>query len=269
MTFGTGIRKIAVAVLALVLVLLIGPAQAHAVELINIQFQSTGQWNPNAPAYSGAAVIGSAGDQWNHITDGSGTNFSLSNSTGSVSSTGATMSWASTGLFGGYNATPPHTGGDDSNAFGGGTYDALMNSYLYLTADQAPKTISFKSLAASTSYDLYVYTEGDNMSAGRNLSININNNTIRTDHASLSNIGTFVQGENYIKFTGVTDGSGDLSFTYQGIGSETVNGKAGEANINGIQLRQPSGSVPEPSTYVLMGIGGLLVVLRLKRYSCA
>ena len=81
MTFGTGIRKIAVAVLALVLVLLIGPAQAHAVELINIQFQSTGQWNPNAPAYSGAAVIGSAGDQWNHITDGSGTNFSLSNST--------------------------------------------------------------------------------------------------------------------------------------------------------------------------------------------
>ena len=264
MTFGISRRVIADAVVAFALCLLIGPVQAAAVELINIQFQSSSQ---SVPAYNGGAVIGGAGDTWNGITSPGGTNIALKNSTGSLSSTGATMSWDGSGLFAGY-----HNG--YTNAFGGGSYDPLMNSYIYLlggsiAVPQVARTISFNNLAGNTTYDLYVYTEGAGDAVGRNLSIKINGNTITTDHASLSNRGTFVEGENYLKVTGTTDSNGYLSFTYSGVGTGNTGGKPGEADINGIQLRQPSESVPEPSTYVLTGIGGLLIALRLKRYSCA
>ncbi len=257
-------KKIVFAWVAFAMLLLIGSAQATAAELINIQFQSTGPYNPEAPAYTGAAVIGGAGDAWNHITAASGTDVSLRNSKGGTAGTGATMSWGGSGLFSGYNNSY-------SNSFGGGTYDALMNSYLYLSGGteavpQVAQTISFNQLAANTSYDLYVYTEGAHDAAGRNLSITINGNTITTTHASgTTNTGTFVEGENYIKFTGVASNSGALSFTYKGVGLGNTGGKPGEANINGIQLRQPSQTVPEPSTFVLMGIGGMLIAFRLKK----
>ncbi len=261
MSFSIDRGKIAAAVIAISMVLLPGPVRAVAAELINIQFQSSSQ---GVPAYTGGAVIGGAGDQWNQLTSANAT-IALSNSTGSGSSTGATLSWSGSGLFAGYNNSY-------TNSFGGGTYDALMNSYLYLLGGttevpQVAQTISFNHLAGNTTYDLYIYTEGAGDAVGRNLSININGNTITTNHASLSNVGTFVQGENYLKVTGTTDSNGYLSLTYSGVGTGNTGGKPGEADINGIQLMQPSGSVPEPSTVVLLGIGGMIVAFRFKSRS--
>jgi hypothetical protein len=58
-----------------------------------------------------------------------------------------------------------------------------------------------------------------------------------------------------LEITGMTDGSGNLQFTYQAA--------VDEADINGIQLS--INPVPEPSTLALAGLGGLSLLLFRRR----
>ena len=91
MTFFSGRRKIAEAVIAFALVLLIGPVQAGGAELINIQFQT------GVPDFSGTAANPLLGGMWNQLTAASGTSSSLVNSAGVQTNT--SISWTGDGLF--------------------------------------------------------------------------------------------------------------------------------------------------------------------------
>ena len=246
MKFFIGRGKIANAVIAFAMVLLIGPLQAKA-ELINIQFQA------GVTPFSGAAADPALGGTWNQLTNSHGASSSLVNSSGVTTNT--SISWTGDGM---YRA---------SNGFDTQPAGALMNSYLYSHGDQ---TITFSNLQGNTNYNLYIYTQGATDGTGRILTVGgtqINGGTQATSPMNPL-ASTFISGQNYLTITGKTDASGTLSFTYNATGTSGGNEKGfSEADINGLQLMQASGSVPEPSTCVLMGIGGLLVALRLKSRS--
>ena len=248
MSFAANRRKIATRVIAVAMTLLIGPVQSFASELINIQFQT-----PKQEAFKGDAAIPELGGTWNQLIDGSG-NSRLVNSSGEKTNT--SISWTGKDVLSG------------ENGFSKTSESALMTSYLYGTGSN---TITFFNLQENSTYNLYIYTQGGSNSKGSALSIEgkqINGETLTTKPADPS-VDKFIAGQNYLAVTGQTDAKGTLSFNYSGTGENGVllNGMS-EADINGIQLMmETSGSVPEPSTYVLMGIGGLLVAFKLRSRS--
>jgi autotransporter-associated beta strand protein len=113
------------------------------------------------------------------------------------------------------------------SSFGGGDAN-LMGGYLYTTTSSA-QTVSFSGLPANQPCALYIYTQGDSAGGGRQLQVTVNGKTC-TATSGVASAAAFVAGQNYLSITNVTDGSGNLSFTYT---YATEN----EADINGIQLQ--------------------------------
>ena len=74
------------------------------------------------------------------------------------------------------------------------------------------------------SVQAYVYSQGD--ASGRKLSVTVNGTAYTTTPSAFPTY--FIAGQNYLAIPGVTDGSGNLSLTYDVA--------ADEANLNGIQL---------------------------------
>jgi hypothetical protein len=262
------------------MIVLSGSVQARATELINIQFQALYYVPVPVPAYTGKAVIGTNNDVWNQLTTENGTRSSLLNSSGI--STAATISWEGSGLFAGYNSS-------DANGFASGPQNVLMNSYLYSSQGSGIKSILIGGLKPKASYNLYIYTEGDHLSNGRNLHVSINGGETQiTTSPDDHDVSTFILNQNYLHLSGVTNYGGDLSLTYQGVGENLTGYKEGEANINAIQLLLPSaaspisgpvpisgpapnpGPVPEPASIILFGTGVVsLISSRLRRKKAA
>ena len=104
-----------------------------------------------------------------------------------------------------------------------------------------------------------MYTQADTDALGRALTVTVNGltqTTTPTDYTA----STFIKGQNYLEFNATTDNSGALLISYM---SAPGTAHKEEADINGIQLA--SAPTPEPSTLVLMGIGGLLVAFRFRK----
>ena len=108
----------------------------------------------SAPQQTGAALVGQAGDQWNYLTSGSGTQ-SLLASDGS--SSGVDFSWTGWNT---YSYFP--------SSFGQGAANLILGGYLYSYQD-VNQTMSFSGLGASQTIDLFIYTQGDSGAAGRQL----------------------------------------------------------------------------------------------------
>ncbi len=109
-------------------------------QLIDVDFNNDSAGSAHGgpsigPTMSGAAVLGSAGDQWNGINVNSGSGVSLIYSSGAPSP--VTMTFTS-------------GGGYDANAYGGSTpfagapYDALMEDYIFNGG--VAQTITFPGL---------------------------------------------------------------------------------------------------------------------------
>jgi hypothetical protein len=103
--------------------------------------------------------------------------------------------------------------------------------------------LTFGGLAAGQEYGFYIYTQGDDNSKNRSIGISANGGAQVS--STQSNIGTFVEGDNYLYVVATANSNGvvDLEGRYL----------SGEANINGVQLL----AVPEPSSVVLL-MAGLL-----------
>jgi aryl-phospho-beta-D-glucosidase BglC (GH1 family) len=190
-------------------------------QLIDVGFNesssaSSGVTGPNpGPTMSGAAVLGTAGDQWNGINVSSGSGISLINADGSSSA--VTMSFTSGG---GYD-----TGG--STPFAGTSYDALMEDYLY--NDGISQIITLSGLVPNSSYNLVVYNAADFNAAGRTTYFTVNGNTQSSVWNGASN--TLIAGVDYVDFpSALSDGSGNLVITYTGNGST-------EGDIDGFQIQ--------------------------------
>jgi aryl-phospho-beta-D-glucosidase BglC (GH1 family) len=192
-------------------------------QLIDVDFNenssagSGGGPNPG-PTMSGAAVLGTAGDQWNGIDVSSGSGIPLIYADGSTSA--VTMTFTS-------------GGGYDVNDYGGSTpfastpYDALMEDYLYNGG--TPQTITLSGLAANSSYNLVLYNAANVAATGRTTYFTVNGNTQSSIWDGSSS--TLIAGVDYVDFTSaLSDGSGNLVITYTGNGSA-------EGDIDGFQIQ--------------------------------
>jgi hypothetical protein len=122
----------------------------------------------------------------------------------------------------------------------------------YMTGNPGvTNTISFSFLDANTTYKLVVYSQAE---VGTTASLKINDTLVINN--TLSGLGALTEATagnsylgNYAVVDGLkTNGSGVLSFSYEG-------------QISGLQLQ----AVPEPASAVLLGVGGLVGALGLRR----
>ncbi|MEI9863402.1 MAG: cellulase family glycosylhydrolase [Limisphaerales bacterium] len=195
-------------------------------QLINVDFNQNnglgwGGGGPNpGPTMSGAAVLGTAGDQWNGINVNSGSNLPLKYVDGSASPVSMTFTSG---------------GGYDANSYGGSTpfagtpYNALMEDYLYNGG--TPQTISLSGLAANSAYNLVLYNAANSGAdaSGRTTYFTVNGITKSSvwDVASI----TLSAGVNYVNFpSALTDNSGKLAATYTG-------NDGAEGDVAGFQIQ--------------------------------
>jgi hypothetical protein len=202
---------------------------AHGKTLIDVQFS-----NGASHTQSGAAVVGASGDTWNNFVTGQAGSGSLVDTTNTAS--GVSLAFSANNFWEADSTYTRFTGQPDAN---------LMQGYLVGYAGQADIALSFTGLTAGQEYSFWVYTQGDDNSRGRSISLSANGGAAAI--ATQTNTGSFVLGDNYVYLTAVADRNGDVEI----FGHDLV----GEANINGVQLT----AVPEPSEIVLLMAGGLLL----------
>ncbi|MFN5273934.1 MAG: hypothetical protein ACK5E3_12040 [Planctomycetota bacterium] len=243
----TLVRGVAIAALAF---LTVGVDRSDA-GMINLQFgnQSSGGWQ----AYTGAGVVGAAGDYWNP-SGFSASGLSLKDSNNSL--TGVTFSNSgsgaqfTTGFTYGFQSTP---------------YAALMKGYLTSSVNSSsPNTFTFAGLDNSKTYSLYIYSQGDSGANGRRLGVSIGGTTSTTT-SSVATANTFILNQNYLLFSNLTPTAGQIQGTWWRVN--------GEANINGMQLLENGGggggAVPEPASaaiaLIFLGGGALRKWRKMRR----
>ena len=205
------------------------PAQVIDVDFNNDSGGATHGGPSVGPNMSGAAVLGTAGDQWNGISVANGSGLSLFYVNGTVSP--VTMSFTSGG---GYDVKA-YSG---STPFAGTAYNSLMEDYLY--SGNTPQTITLSGLATNSAYKLVLYNAADTAGAGRKTVFTVNGNTQTSLWDGTSS--TLLAGVDYVYFSSAfSDGSGNLVIIYTG-------SAGAEGDINGFQIQGPvlcSASFPD------------------------
>jgi hypothetical protein len=227
-------------------------ARAAFMGQLNIDF---GELSPtfNGPpstTYSGAAVIGSAGDIWNgpeipfaFTGHRNGAGIALLDSAGAA--TGVALAYTVTGAY--------------NIAAGAGPFHSspllpLMGDSWYNRNDTGqPGTITLSGLTAGGAYDLYLYSASDEANGLESTDFTVN---ALTKTAANSGAGALIAGDTYVKFSAVADASGDLLISFKSTSPTALDGL-----INGLQLvsapTSGGGGVPLPSGALagLLGIG--------------
>ena len=112
-------------------------------------------------------------------------------------------------------------------------------------------------LSANTSYDIYLYTMclngGANNWGDTDYTIGSTTEMAISTGAPTATDGTgWTEGNQYVKITAVSDASGNITGTYKRHSNRY-------GLLTGMQI------VPEPATMSLLGIGGLLALVRRRR----
>ena len=120
-------------------------ASAHA-SLIDVQFGATAP--TGSTQYSGSAVVGSTGDQWNYFQSSTST-AALNTNTGSAS--GLSINFSAPTNYG-----LPYA----NSAFSGTQYLDLMQSFLY-TQSATPLQVTISGLSALQGFSVHLYGQSD------------------------------------------------------------------------------------------------------------
>jgi len=241
-----------VSVAALVLgAMLIVPAHA---EIVDVQFSGNFSWGNGyqtgvyAPQQSGAAIIGSSGDQWNYFDTADGASV-LNNTSGA--SSGVTLSFTALEAYtlaGAQAQADPFSATPTAN---------LMQGYLDAKAP-GEISFSFSGLAPNANYSLYVYSSSGG-GTGRGVTLTATG-APEQSNSNQTTAGVYILDDNYLLFQGQANAAGQIFVNEVGF--------SGEGDINGLQLEVAG--VPEPSTWAmfLVGFAGLGVA-RFRRASKA
>ena len=238
---------------ALLMIFLAGPGgPAARAGIISINFEGgTPTVAPTSMAPSDVAGV-VPGGFWNNAPGSNGQLLGLTEDAGGVA--------AATGASVNYMADNTNATGIDPTS---SPNARLMKGYLD-TGTSSPENPSTTTITVSgipfATYDVYVYTDGDNSSdrvetrAGL-YTLNGGAPMETFDPAGQDFSGTFILGQNYTVFQGVT---GD-SFVLQATPDTSVGSSAPRAPVNGIQIVAPADTtvVPEPATLGLAALGGV------------
>lgn len=232
-------------VVLVLVVLAVSPASAVLINVDADGFFGT----DDSLTYSGAAAIGSAGDFWNSIK----VEFSTVNSvlaSGLKQSDGTT-----TGVsllvegFDNSGTTPTNMGADDSNP----TANNLFRDNIFVDGGSAGLLrFTIDGLDPGATYDLLLYADYIN-DDGAEFTIG-GDSLVATGGGGGS---SFIEGVSYVRFSGIVPtGTQIIGFVDKDPGDPS-------GSFSGLQLLETQ--VPEPASFTLLALGGLLLGRRGSR----
>ena len=230
------------------------PSFALAGTLINVDIDGRSLNQQTIPGdMTGAAAVGSAGDQWNtYLVDclnntppiNPGVSGNLVDSNGAMTSVTFDLS----------------TGTGDTTADSVRAGNGLLDDYIYLGPNYGVSSItfSFQGLVIGNQYDLYLYGAAGAQSASTYPVTFTVGGVEKTLNSTTGFDGTFVENREYVLFSGVTaDGSASISGS---LSSPTDFYSV----MCGAQI---AAAIPEPCSmaFLITGVIALLVSSRGKR----
>jgi hypothetical protein len=188
-----------------------------------------------------------AADNWNNLS-ASGYNIGIF-----TDDSGATVSDFAIGSGAGLPSTLPGNGPFQFIGSPSGSDEIMLSSGIYNNSWGAGyQTAMLLFDIPYAEYDLYVYAA--NNATGRSANYRVGSD-VQT-YADTQAIGTvFTQGENYVRFSGLTSANLTLEADPTGTSNQIV--------VSGIQIV----AVPEPSSLMLIGLALGAVLLHRKRRS--
>ena len=241
--------------IAVVVWLALGFASATQATLVvvNADFNSTGAVTPGysyplSGTYSGVGAAPDTGTFWNGLGIGVQGGLTATFTSGALTaSDGSTPTSVTVTLnhFGVYDTQAQN----DTPA---GFAPALLNDLAY-KVDADPPTFSIDGLVVGGTYDLYIYAQGGGFNSGAAIfTVNGNSLTVNNvpDESGFDSATADTTG-NYLLFSNRIATGGTISGSFTG----------GNALFNGFQLTTEV-LIPEPSTILLLGAGGLLLYRR-------
>ena len=200
--------------------------------------------NPSLPDKSGAAAIGSATDTWNQV--------------GAVASGGFTTAQLATTTGVPTSVTISLTSGNGSFNNGSPNPDPLLEQYV---GGAGSTTGSINGLTPGASYDIYLYGTNGRGTVGSTFTVN-GDPTSQTASGQPSNSPPYVQGVDYVVFTGQVAAGGTIPFTVS-----DISGMPGDCCfiLDGIQIQGQSFPAPEPTCFALTGLAGIGLLVRRRR----
>jgi len=222
------------------LALLSGSASAG---LINIDFKSAA----NTPSYTGAGVIGSAGQYWNSYVAGSGwVNNNVFVLSALSDSTGATVAGGSFKLDDGSIGMGDHASVVPTLSTRPGQGYASFNALFDLSVSNPTLKHIVTGMVAGHAYDVVLYHGYQGTQAPR---YTVNGVTAAFSTANYSP-SSMVAGRDYVTLNNViADGSGRIIIT-------TGSGWNSNSGITAIQIQ--GDLVPAPGAAALVGLAGLM-----------
>jgi MYXO-CTERM domain-containing protein len=241
-----------------------GPAQLASAASIGMQFVGSGT------ALSSSALAGVVAQQnWNALA----INASTLTSPALVDSAGASTPVTITGgtntyYIGGYLSGPPATAGDTTLSHGELNETSANDTITGLVPATSSNSLAVTGITYSQ-YDVYVYTECDSANNETTVSLKPSGGS-----ATFASFKSESGGTGWTQATGTWNGAGtapsDPVANYARFVSLTATsftveiGGVHNAGINGIEIVNTTPG-PEPTSFGLMALGGLLILPRRRR----